>query len=94
MKKSNSIFFKKPFSSAIFEVLSNLYHLSLFLMAGCIKVEKTEGGEEEKENRKRDTKWGSQAFLSPCPWVSHTQRPLFGFNQVKCIRSRHNYIRY
>ena len=51
-KKVKKIFSKKSFSTSIFEVLSNLYRLSLSQMAGCkrcaLKGGKREGEKEEK----------------------------------------------
>ena len=57
---------KKSFSTSIFEVLSNLYRLSLSQMAGCkrcaLKGGKREGEKEEKRKGKR-RKWGSKSFF-------------------------------
>ena len=70
-QKVKKIFLKKPFSTSIFEVLLNLYRLSLSLMAGCkrcaLKWEKREREKEEKK-RKKDEKNGVQNrffFISP-----------------------------
>ena len=66
-KGVKKIFSKKSFSTSIFEVLSNLYHLSLSQMAGCkrcaLKGRKREGGKEEKRKGKRRKKWGSKSFF-------------------------------
>ena len=56
-KEVKKIFSKKSVSTSIFEVLSNLYRLSLSQMAGCkrcaLKGGKREGGKEEKRKGKR-----------------------------------------
>ena len=61
-KKVKKIFSKKSFSTSIFEVLSNLYRLSLPQMAGCkrcaLKGGKREGGKEEKRKGKNRKKMG------------------------------------
>ena len=66
-KKVKKIFSKKSFSTSIFEVLSNLYRLSLSQMAGCkrcaLKGEKREGGKQEKRKVKRRKKWESKSFF-------------------------------
>ena len=66
-KEVKKIFSKKSFSTSIFEVLSNLYRLSLSQMAGCkrcaLKGGKREGGKEEKRKGKRRKKWGSKSFF-------------------------------
>ena len=74
-QKVKKIFLKKPFSTSIFEVLSNLYRLSLSKMAGCkrcaLKREKGEGKKKRKEKEKGG-KNGDQDrffcvfFISPC----------------------------
>ena len=55
-QKVKKIFSKKPFSTSIFEVLSNLYRLSLSQMAGCkkcaLKAGKREGGKKRKKKEK------------------------------------------
>ena len=49
-QKVKKIFLKKPFSTSIFKVLSNLHRLSLSKMAGCKRcVLKGEKREREKE---------------------------------------------
>ena len=55
-KKVKKIFSKKSFSTSIFEVLSNLYRLSLSQMAGCkrcaLKRGKNKGKKKGKEKEK------------------------------------------
>ena len=76
-QKVKKIFSKKPFSTSIFEVLSNLYRLSMTQMAGCkrcaLKGEKGKGKKKRKEKEKGG-KNGDQNrfflffffFISPC----------------------------
>ena len=64
-QKVEKIFSKKPFSTSIFEVLSNLYRLSLSQMAGCKRCALKGGGGEGKgkKKRKEKEKWGSKSFF-------------------------------
>ena len=61
--------YKKPFSTSIFEVLSNLYRLSLSYIAGCKRCAlKGEKREKEKKKRKEKEKggknWDQNLFFS------------------------------
>ena len=53
-QKVKKIFLKKSFSTSIFDILSNLYHLSLSQMAGCERCAlKGRKGEREKEEKRK-----------------------------------------
>ena len=69
-KEVKKIFSKKSFSTSIFEVLSNLYRLSLSQMAGCkrcaLKGGKREGGKKEKRKGKRRKKCRSKSVFFCC----------------------------
>ena len=96
-KEVKKIFSKKSFSTSIFEVLSNLYRLSLSQMAGCkrcaLKGGKREGGKEEKRKGKRRKKWGSKSFLfffffffiSPCACFFICAVVIFQTYKENCI---------
>ena len=66
-KKVKKIFSKKSFSTSIFEVLSNLYRLSLSQMAGCkrsaLKGGKRKGAKEEKRKGKGGKNWDQNRFF-------------------------------
>ena len=63
-KKVKKIFSKKSFSTSIFEVLSNLYRLSLSQMAGCkrcaLKGGKREGEKGKGKEKEKGGKNGDQ----------------------------------
>ena len=52
-QKDKKIFLQKPVSTSIFEVLSNLYRLSLSKMAGFKRCALKEGGEREREKEEK-----------------------------------------
>ena len=95
-KKVKKIFSKKSFSTSIFEVLSNLYRLSLSQMAGCkrcaLKGGKGKGKRREKK-RKRRKKWGSKSFfflfffffISPCACFFICAVVIFQTYKENCI---------
>ena len=92
-KVKKKIFLKKPFSTSIFEVLSNPYRLSLSKMAGCkrrcaLKEEKREREKEEKRKGKRRKKWRSIVFfffLSPCACFFICAVIIFRIYKENCI---------
>ena len=65
-QKVKKIFLKKAVFYLYFEVLSNLYRLSLSLMAGCkrcaLKGKKGKGKRREKK-RKKEEKMGIKIFF-------------------------------
>ena len=77
-QKVKKIFLKKPFSTSIFEVLSNLYRLSLTQMAGSKRCALKGGKGKGKKKRKEKEKGGKNGdqnrffyflfifFISPC----------------------------
>ena len=52
-QKVKKIFLKKPFSTSIFEVLSNLYRLSLSKLGGCKRCA-LKGGEGKKKRKEKE----------------------------------------
>ena len=58
-KKVKKIFSKKSFSTSIFEVLSNLYRLSLSQMAWCKRCA-LKGGKREGEKKRKEKEKGGK----------------------------------
>ena len=95
-QKFKKNFLKKPFSTSIFEVLSNLYRLSLSQMAGCkrclLKGGRREREKEEERKGKGRKKWGSKSFfiylllfLSPCACFFICAVVIFQIYKENCI---------
>ena len=63
-QKVEKIFLKKPFSTSIFEVLSNLYRLSLTQMAVCKRCALKGGKRERRKKRKEKVKGGKNGDQS------------------------------
>ena len=55
-QKVKKIFLKKSFSTLIFDVLSNLYQLSLSQMAGCERCALKRGNMEREKRREKKRK--------------------------------------
>ena len=94
-QKVKKIFLKKSFSTSIFDVLSNLYRLSLSQMAGCERCALKEGTrervKEEKRKGKGRKKWGSKSFffcffyISPCACFFICTVVIFQIYKENCI---------
>ena len=92
-KKVKKIFSKKSFSTSIFEVLSNLYRLSLSQMAGCKRCTLKGGKGKGKKKRKEKEKGGKNGdqnrffffFISPCACFFICAVVIFQTYKENCI---------
>ena len=96
-KEVKKIFSKKSFSTSIFEVLSNLYRLSLSQMAGCkrcaLKGGKKGRGKRREKKRKKEEKMGIKIvfffffffFISPCACFFICAVVIFQTYKENCI---------
>ena len=95
-QKVKKIFLKKSFSTKIFDVLSNLYHLSLSQMAGCKRCALKGGKREREKEEKRKEKRGKMGikivfffffffFISPCACFFICAVVIFQIYKENCI---------